>query len=110
MVVSPAMASRFLSELGQGADIGVASQAVEGLPAGVTLLTSREIEILHLLDRGLSNTEVTDTLLVSENTVKTHVKNILAKLHMKNRREAAAYAARLGFMQPEDEATAPDED
>ena len=100
VVVSPAMAPRFLSELGQGADIGVASQAVEGLPAGETLLTSREIEILHLLDRGLSNTELTDTLLVSENTVKTHVKNILAKLHMKNRREAAAYASRLGFKPP----------
>ena len=102
VVVSPAMAPRFLSELGQGADSGVASQAVEGLPAEETQLTAREMEILHLLDRGLSNTEVTDTLLVSENTVKTHVKNILAKLHMKNRREAAAYASRLGFMPPGD--------
>ena len=102
VVVSPAMAPRFLSELGQSSDVEVASQTVEGLPAGETLLTPREMEILRLLDRGLSNNELADTLLVSETTLKIHVKNILGKLHMKNRREAAAYAARLGFIQPGD--------
>ena len=110
VVVSPAMAPRFLSELGQTSDIGAASHPVEDLPAGETQLTPREMEILRLVARGMSNTELADTLLVSENTVKTHVKNILAKLHMKNRREAASYAARLGFMQPGDEETAPGQD
>ncbi|MCH8279620.1 MAG: response regulator transcription factor [Chloroflexi bacterium] len=109
VVVSPAMAPRFLSELGQGPDIGAAPQTVGGLPAGETQLTPREMEILRLVARGMSNSELADTLMVSENTVKTHVKNILAKLHMKNRREAAAYAAKLGFMQPAEGETAPGE-
>lgn len=102
VVVSPAMAPRFLSDLGQSGDLAATSQTPEGPAAGETQLTPREQEILRLVARGLSNTELADTLMVSENTVKTHVKNILGKLHMKNRREAAAYATRLGFMQPAD--------
>ena len=99
VVVSPAMAPRFLSDLGQASDTS-APQTPDPSLAGDTQLTPREQEILRLVARGLSNTELADTLMVSENTVKTHVKNILGKLHMKNRREAAAYAARLGYMQP----------
>ena len=102
VVVSPAMAPRLLSDLGQSPDIGAASQTLGGLPAGETQLTPREMEILRLMAQGMSNAELADTLLVSENTLKTHVKNILGKLHIKNRREAAAYAARLGFIQPGD--------
>ena len=102
VVVSPAMAPRLLSDLGQSPDIGAASQTLGGLPAGETQLTPREMEILRLMAQGMSNAELADTLLVSETTLKIHVKNILGKLHMKNRREAAAYAARLGFIQPGD--------
>ena len=102
VVVSPAMAPRFLSDLGQPSDLGALPPVLEGVGVGETQLTPREQEILRLVARGLSNTELADTLLVSENTVKTHVKNILGKLHMKNRREAASYAARLGFMGPAD--------
>jgi len=98
VVVSPAMAPRFLSDLGQASEPST-PQAPDPI-AGETQLTPREQEILRLVARGLSNTELADTLMVSENTVKTHVKNILGKLHMKNRREAASYAARLGYMQP----------
>ena len=98
VVVSPAMAPRFLSDLGQTSEPST-PQAPDPI-AGETQLTPREQEILRLVARGLSNTELADTLMVSENTVKTHVKNILGKLHMKNRREAASYAARLGYMQP----------
>ena len=99
VVVSPAMAPRFLSDLGQATETST-PQPPDPTLAGNTQLTPREQEILRLVARGLSNTELADTLMVSENTVKTHVKNILGKLHMKNRREAAAYAARLGYMQP----------
>ena len=98
VVVSPAMAPRFLFDLGQSGDRPAAPQTVETPLSGETQLTPREQEILRLVARGLSNTELADTLSVSENTVKTHIKNILGKLHMKNRREAAAYAARLGFV------------
>jgi len=57
--------------------------------------------------RGLSNAELAEALLVSENTVKTHIKNILGKLHMKNRNEAASYAARIGLTQPSVEGNQP---
>ena len=109
VVVSPAMAPRFLSELGQGPDIGAAPQTVGGLPAGETQLTPREMEILRLVARGMSNIELADTLMVSENTVKTHVQNILSKPPMKDRREAAASPPGLGFMQPAEGETAPGE-
>ena len=92
VVVSPAMAPRFLSDLGQATETS-APQTPDPI-AGETQLTPREQEILRLVARGLSNTELADTLMVSENTVKTHVKNILGKLHMKNRREAAGAGIR----------------
>ena len=94
VVVSPAMAPRFLSELGQPDDTS--------LPVGTgeTRLTLREQEILRLVARGLSNSQIGDELMVSENTVKSHVKNILGKLHMKNRSEAANYAGRVGLTSP----------
>ncbi len=99
VVVSPAMAPRFLSDLGQPTDSARVQPASERLGSEVTQLTIREQEILRLVARGLSNNEIGDELMVSENTVKTHIKNILGKLHMKNRSEAANYAARLGMTQ-----------
>ena len=51
-----------------------------------------------LVAGGMSNAEIGGDLDVSENTVKTYVKNVLGKLHMKNRTEAVAYASRLGFI------------
>lgn len=96
VIVSPHMAPRFLSELSQGSDSRAA-----GAPSGPkveTQLTLREQEILQHVSRGLSNAQIAGTLTVSENTIKTHIKNILGKLHSKNRSEAVAYAARLGFL------------
>ncbi len=103
VVVSPAMAPRFLSDLVGSAEPAPASPPSEGLQEGMTQLTMREQEILRLVARGFSNAGIADELLVSENTVKSHIKNILGKLHMKNRSEAANYAGRLGLTQsPED--------
>ena len=102
VVVSPAMAPRFLSELGEGPGGQGPAQPAGGLTPVETQLTLREQEILRLVARGFSNAEIADELLVSENTVKSHVKNILGKLHMKNRSEAANYAGRLGLGQPPD--------
>jgi DNA-binding NarL/FixJ family response regulator len=59
-------------------------------------LTPREKEVLEKLSEGLSNREIGLSLCISENTVKVHVKNILRKLHLQNRTEAAAYAQRWG--------------
>ena len=60
-------------------------------------LTERELEVLKLVARGLSNQEIADELIVSEGTVSTHVRNILAKLHLANRTQAALYALREGL-------------
>ena len=97
VVVSPAMAPRFLSELGQPQQGKKAVPHSETMPEGATQLTFREQEILQLVARGMSNAQIAAELLVSENTVKSHIKNILGKLHMKNRSEAANYAGRLGL-------------
>jgi DNA-binding NarL/FixJ family response regulator len=60
-------------------------------------LTEREVELLQLVAGGLSNKAIAQRLGVSENTVKFHMKNILQKLHLANRAQAAAYAVRSGL-------------
>jgi DNA-binding NarL/FixJ family response regulator len=99
VVVSPAMAPRFLSDLGQPAAAAPEARGNRVSPGGETQLTIREQEILRQVARGHSNAQIADELSVSENTVKTHIKNILGKLHMKNRSEASSYAARMGLTQ-----------
>jgi NarL family two-component system response regulator LiaR len=60
-------------------------------------LTERESEVLCQVAQGLTNREIADTLFVSEATVRTHVSNILAKLHMANRVQATLYALKTGI-------------
>lgn len=60
----------------------------------VEQLTEREMDVLRLIARGKSNKEIADTLIISEKTVKTHVSNILSKLHLADRTQAAIYALR----------------
>jgi NarL family two-component system response regulator LiaR len=65
-------------------------------PAGEEL-TEREVEVLSLVAQGLTNQEIADQLVVSERTVRKHVSNILGKLHLANRTQAALYALRTGI-------------
>ena len=60
-------------------------------------LTEREVEVLNLVAKGRSNHEIAKVLVVSERTVGAHVSNILSKLHLANRTQAALYALRKGF-------------
>ena len=60
-------------------------------------LTVREIEVLERVAAGDSNREIAEVLSIAENTVKIHVANILAKLHLRNRVEAAVFAVREGL-------------
>jgi DNA-binding NarL/FixJ family response regulator len=61
-------------------------------------LTERETEVLRLLARGSSNKEIAQALTIGEKTVKTHVSNILAKLGVPSRTQAALYAVRVGLV------------
>jgi DNA-binding NarL/FixJ family response regulator len=62
-------------------------------------LTDREVDILKLVAEGLTNKEISTNLVISENTVKIHLRNILEKLQLKNRIQAAVYAVRQGMVE-----------
>lgn len=85
-MISPAMTFRMLQAIKSG-----------GIPAPLSELplTSREQDVFQLLARGASNRQIAETLMITENTVKTHVRNILEKLELHSRSEVAAYARRL---------------
>lgn len=70
--------------------------------SGVELLTEREIEVLRLVAQGLSNRQIAKKLFISERTVRTHVSNILRKLHLESRTQAALYALREGLASTEE--------
>jgi NarL family two-component system response regulator LiaR len=76
-------------------------QEVAAAPEPGAGLTERETEVLRLLARGLANKAIARELGVSEKTVKTHVSNILAKLHLTDRTQAALYAVREGLAELE---------
>lgn len=63
-------------------------------------LTRREVEVLQCLVHGACNKEIADHLIISENTVKTHIRRILAKLNLRNRTEAATFAMQTNLTPP----------
>lgn len=65
------------------------------------LLTTREVEVLGLISRGMSNQDIAEELFVSETTIRFHVSNILGKLHLANRTQAVLFALREGLAQLE---------
>jgi DNA-binding NarL/FixJ family response regulator len=66
-----------------------------GVRGGVGTLTAREREIALLVAEGFANRAIAEKLVLSERTVETHVRNVLAKLGLRNRTQVAAWAARL---------------
>ena len=89
--LSPTLASKILAEF--------ARQSARPATAGSSKaeLSEREREVLRLVGLGLGNRDIAANLCVSENTVRYHIKNILAKLHLRNRAQAAAYAVQQGL-------------
>jgi DNA-binding NarL/FixJ family response regulator len=69
-------------------------------PAALDKLTDRETEVLKLLARGLSNSEIANTLFLSEATIRTHLSRILAKLDLRDRTQAVVVAYESGLVQP----------
>jgi DNA-binding NarL/FixJ family response regulator len=87
-LISPPMATKLLGEF------NVLSRRVDSQLGAVPRLTEREIEVLRLVAKGMSNKEIATELVIAENTVKNHVRNILDKLQLRSRMEAALYAVR----------------
>ncbi len=88
-VLHPRVAARVVQEL-RGARRDTPNLFID--------LSDREIEVLRLIADGLSNAEIAAKLIISEKTVKGHVSNILGKLHMMDRTQAAVYAWRQGLV------------
>jgi NarL family two-component system response regulator LiaR len=88
----PSIAHKMIQEMNQPSE----------LPLTEDPLTARELEVLRLVARGMSNSEMAGTLFVSESTVRVHISNILGKLHLANRVQAAVYAVREGIVELED--------
>src|SRR5581483_5996916 len=94
MLVAPAITRRLIEEFCRrpSADGAVAAELAE--------LTPRELEVLALVGRGLSNAEIADELVVAETTVKTHVAHVLGKLDLRDRAQAVVVAYESGLIRP----------
>jgi NarL family two-component system response regulator LiaR len=85
--MSPSIAAKLMREIQRPPD----------LPPTEEPLTEREVDVLRLLAQGFSNGEIAEKLVVTEGPVRTHVSNILSKLQLANRTQAALYALREGL-------------
>jgi len=90
-VLDPAVTSRVLDTF---------RSAPEAAPVADTPLTDRELEVLQLMGRGLSNGEIASTLVIGEVTVKSHIGRIFTKLDLRDRAAAIVYAFDRGLVSP----------
>ena len=96
-LLSPAITRRVISEF-----VRRPPASVRPTPEGMDELTARELEVLRLIARGLSNAEIAAEAFVSETTVKTHVARILMKLRLRDRVQAVVFAYEHGIVQAGD--------
>jgi len=89
-LISPGIAGRLLTH--------VREQAVPASPSPSTQLSARELDVLKLVAEGKDNAEIAAQLFISPKTVKNHISNILMKLQISNRIQAAVYAVRRGIV------------
>jgi DNA-binding NarL/FixJ family response regulator len=94
-LLAPGITRRLISEFATRADPAPSPPAV-----GLDDLTPRETQVLELIAEGLSNLEIADRLVVTEETVKTHVSRVLAKLGLRDRTQAVVIAYETGLVVP----------
>lgn len=94
VIVSPLVATNLLDEFKRLDENIKAEVNTEVNRVKDEVLSPREEEVLKLVAQGDTNKQIADTLSISDNTVKTHLRNIMDKLHLVNRSQAAAYAAK----------------
>jgi DNA-binding NarL/FixJ family response regulator len=97
-LLAPTVTRRLISEFARLRP--QAAVGAPGRPGGLTALTPRETEVLRLVAEGLSNTEIAGRLVVTEETVKTHVSRILSKLGLRDRTQAVVVAYESGLVVP----------
>jgi DNA-binding NarL/FixJ family response regulator len=97
-LLAPAITRRLIEEFVRRPPPGSA------VPVELEELSAREVEVLKLVARGLTNAEIADRLVVSETTVKTHVAHLLQKLGIRDRVQAVVIAYESGLVQPGDAA------
>lgn len=85
--IGPRIAQKLMREI----------QRTSDCPPTEEPLTTREMEVIKLIAKGLSNQEIAEKLVISERTARTHITHILGKLHLANRTQAAIYALREGL-------------
>ncbi len=99
-LLAPGLTRRLISEFARLRPQAAAGPAAGGRPGALTALTPRETEVLCLVAEGLSNTEIAGRLVVTEETVKTHVSRILSKLGLRDRTQAVVVAYESGLVVP----------
>jgi DNA-binding NarL/FixJ family response regulator len=96
-LLAPSVTRRLIEEFASRKRTAPSAQ-----PARLASLTPRETDVLRLIARGQSNGEIADTLVVAEQTVKTHIGRILAKLDLRDRAQAVVFAYETGLVVPGD--------
>jgi DNA-binding NarL/FixJ family response regulator len=93
-LLAPSITKRLIAEF------AARRERPPGKPSNLDELTARELEVLQLIARGMSNAEISKTLFIAEQTTKTHVGRILTKLHLRDRAQAVVLAYESGLIAP----------
>jgi DNA-binding NarL/FixJ family response regulator len=94
-LIDPTITKRLISQFAR------IPRPSDGVPEALSTLTSRELDVMRLIARGLSNAEIASELVVEDSTVKTHVKRVLMKLGLRDRVQVVVLAYETGFVVPD---------